>query len=197
MATSSVAYNDDTKESFTSRDAAVFVKTTGQYAQRSLTAQSVAKKESGFRLAKWAQGQFARIYIGPGYLFLSTKSYGTHIITPELKNIPEGMLAKLKITVHAAGKVSGGKAAFAVQRGVSFSEISSGTQTNKNKLDLSSNAETITFNGGLTSLQQFEVTLEGVVRGDRIAFGPTTETATDNNNMMIISDMTIQVLELQ
>lgn len=198
VATSSVADNADTKESFTSRNAAVFVKTTGQYAQRILTAQSVARKESGFRLAKWAQGQYARIYVGPGYLFLSTKSYGTHIITPELKNIPEGMLAKLKITVHAAGKVSGGKAAFAVQRGISFSEISFGsTQTNKNKLDLTSNVETITFNGGITSLEKFEVTLEGVVRGDRIAFGPTTETAKDNNNMMLISDMTIQILELQ
>ena len=197
VATSSVAYNSDTKESFTSRDAEVFVGITGQYAQRSLTAQSVAKKESGFRLAKWAQGQYARIYIGPGYLFLSTKSYGTHIITPQLTSIPDGMIAKLKITVHAAGKVSGGDAAFAVQHGKSFYEISSNNQTNKNKLDLTTNVETITFEGGITNLQEFEVTLDGVVNGDRIAFGPTSETASDNNNMMIISDMTVQIVELK
>ena len=196
VATSSVAYNTDTKESFTSRDAEVFVGTTSQYAQRSLTAQSVAKKESGFRLAKWAQGQYARIYIGPGYLFLSTKSYGTHIITPELNSIPDGMTAKLKVTVHAAGKSSGGEAAFAVQHGKSFNEISSGTQTNKNKLDLSTNVQTVTFNGGITSLEKFEVTLDGVVAGDRIAFGPTSESTQDNSNMMIISDMTVEILEL-
>lgn len=197
VADSGVAYNADTKKSFTSRDAAVFVKTTGQYAQRSITAQSVAKKESGFRLAKWAQGQYARIYIGPGYLFLSTTSYGTHIITPQLNNIPEGKTAKLKVTVHAAGRSSGGQAAFAVQRGISFNEISSGTQTNKEKLDLSTNVQTITFNGGITSLEKFEVTIDGVVNGDRIAFGPTSETAKENTNMMLISDMTVEIVELK
>ena len=200
VATSSVAYNADTKESFTSRNAEVFVGTTSQYAQRSLTAQSVAKKESGFRLAKWAQGQYARIYIGPGYLFLSTKSYGTHILTPQLNSIPDGMTAKLKVTVHAAGKSSGGKAAIAVQHGTSFYEISSNNQTNKasagHPVDLTTNVETITFNGGITSLEKFEVTLDGVVSGDRIAFGPTSETASDNSNMMIISDMTVEILEL-
>ena len=197
VADSGVAYNADTKKSFTSRDAAVFVKTTGQYAQRSITAQTVAKKESGFRLAKWAQGQYARIYIGPGYLFLSTTSYGTHIITPQLNNIPEGKTAKLKVTVHAAGRSSGGQAAFAVQRGISFNEISSGTQTNKEKLDLSTNVQTITFNGGITSLEKFEVTIDGVVNGDRIAFGPTSETAKENTNMMLISDMTVEIVELK
>lgn len=200
VATSSVAYNADTKESFTSRNAEVFVGTTSQYAQRSLTAQSVAKKESGFRLAKWAQGQYARIYIGPGYLFLSTKSYGTHILTPQLNSIPDGMTAKLKVTVHAAGKSSGGEAAIAVQHGTSFYEISSNNQTNKasagHPVDLTTNVETITFNGGITSLEKFEVTLDGVVSGDRIAFGPTSETASDNSNMMIISDMTVEILEL-
>ena len=196
VATSDVAYNTDTKKSFTSRDAAVFVGTTGQYAQRSLTAQSVAKKESGVRIAKWAQGQYARIYIGPGYLFLSTKSYGTHIITPELKNIPQGTTAKLKVTLHAAGSVASSDAVLAVQHGISFNEISSGTQTNKNKLDLSTNVKSMTFSGGLTSLEEFEIVLDGVVSGDRIAFGPPTETAVSNANMMLISDMTVQILEL-
>lgn len=197
VANSSVGYNTDTKKSFTDRTAAMFVKTTGQYAQRSLTAQTVAKKESGVRFAKWAQGQYARIYIGPGYLFLSTSSYGTHIITPELNNIPEGQTATLKVKLHAAGRASGGAAALAVQHNKSFSEISSGTQTNKNKIDLSSNVKTIEFEGGLTNLQEFEVTIEGVVKGDRICFGPTSETASGSSNMMILSDMTITIVELQ
>lgn len=198
VAASSVAYNADTKKSFTYREAARFVGKTGQYAQRSLTAQTVAKKEAGVRFAKWAQGMYARIYIGPGYLFLSTKGYGTHIMTPKLENIPEGMTATLKITLHAAGKQSGGDAVLAVQRGKEYNEISSGTQTNKNGLDLATNIKTITFNGGITNLETFEVTLEGVVKGDRIAFGPTAEDAKpdDNSNMMILSDMTIQIIEL-
>ena len=175
--------------------------TTSQYAQRSLTAQSVAKKESGFRLAKWAQGQYARIYIGPGYMFLSTKSYGTHIITPELESIPEGKTAKVKVKFHAAGKSSGGKAALAVQHGTSFYEISSSNQTNKasqgHPVNLTTNVETITFDGGLTNLQAFEVTLDGLVNGDRIAFGPTSETTSDNSNMMLLSDFTVQIIELK
>lgn len=197
VADAGVAYNADTKKSFTNREAAMFVGTTGQYAQRSLTAQAVAKKESGVRFAKWAQGQYARIYIGPGYMFLSTSSYGTHVITPQLNNIPDGQTAKLKVTFHAAGKASGGAAAIAVQHGISFSEISSGTQTNKSKVDLTSNVKTVTFSGGITNLQAFEVEIDGVVSGDRIAFGPTSETATGNSNMMLLSDFTVQIIELR
>ena len=193
---SGVAYNTDTKKSFTYRVADHFVAYTGQYAQRSLTAQSVAKKEDGMRLAHWAQGQYARIYIGPGYLFLSTMSYGTHIITPQLTSIPEGKTAKLKVTVHASGKVSGGEAMFAVQHGKTFYEISSNNQTNKKTLDLSTNTQTITFNGGITNLEEFVVTIDGVVSGDRIAFGPTSESTAANTNMMIISDMKIEIIEL-
>lgn len=196
IADEGVAYNTDTKKSFTDRTAAMFVGITTQYAQRSLTAQTTGKKESGFRLAKWAQGQYARIYVGPGYMFLSTTSYGTHIITPELLNIPEDVTAKLEITLHAAGKLSGGEAVLAVQHNKSFNEISSGTQTNKNKLDLSSNIQTISYSGGITNLEEFVVTIEGVVKGDRIAFGPTSETDKSNANMMLITDMTVKILEL-
>ena len=86
-------------------------------------------------------------------------------------------------------------------------EISSGTQTNKGKdeqgrdapmLNLTDNSQTITYSGGLTKLTEFEIVLDGVVKGDRLAFGPTVEIpAKSNNNMMLISDMTIQILELQ
>ena len=193
---SDAAYNSDTGKSFTSREAVSFVGITGQYAQRSITAQSVAKKEASFRLAKWAQGQYARIYIGPGYLFLSTKSYGTHIITPQLNGIPEGKKATVKVTIHAAGMGNGNKAAFAVQHDISFNNLSSSTQTNKNKLDLASNVQTITFGGGITQLDEFSVTLSGLVKGDRIAFGPTSESAANNSNMMLISDMRVELLEI-
>ena len=199
VADSSKDYKTNTGvSSFTSRNAVRFVGTTNQYAQRNLTCQSTAKKESTFRLRSWAQGQYNRMYVGPGYVFLSTSKYGTHIITPMLNSIPEGKIAKLKITLHAAGMASGNVAALAVQHNISFNEISSGTETNKNKLNLEDNVETITFNGGITTLDEFEVILEGVVSGDRIAFGPTSQTIeTGNSNMMLLSDMTIQILELQ
>ncbi|MBO4340133.1 MAG: Ig-like domain-containing protein [Bacteroidales bacterium] len=196
----SYGYNSNTGKSFTCREAAMFVGSTSQYARFSLTAQTTAKKEAGFRLAKWAQGQYGRMYVGPGYVFLSTKSYGTHIITPELASIPDGMTAKLKVTLHASGKESGGKAALAVQHNKSFYEISSNNQTNKNKLDLTSNVQTITYSGGITNLEAFEVTIDGVVSGDRIAFGPISESnpdPLDNSNMMLLSDITVQIIELQ
>lgn len=193
---STSGYQTDVEKSFLSRDVAVFVGTTGQYAQRSIVPQAAAKREAGFRLGHWAAGQYNRLYIGPGYIFLSTKSYGSHIITPQLTSIPEGKVAKLKITIHAAGKVSGGNAAIAVQHGITFNELAAGTAVNKNKLKLTTNVETVTFEGGITNLQEFEVTLDGVVSGDRIAFGPTTESAVNDNNMMLISDMTVQIVEL-
>ena len=196
VASSSTSYNANLACSFLNRTAERFVGTTGEYAQRSMTANKTGKKEAGFRLAHWAIGYYARSYVGPGYLFLSTYRYSTHIITPKLESIPEGMTAKLKVTVHAAGKVSGGKAVFAVQHGISFYEISSDNETNKNKLNLTSNVQSITYSGGLTNLEEFEVTIDGVVKGDRIAFGPEAELLETDKNMMLISDMTVQIVEL-
>lgn len=193
---STSSYQTDVEKSFLSRDVAEFVGTTGQYAQRSIVPQAAAKREAGFRLGHWAAGQYNRLYVGPGYIFLSTKSYGNHIITPQLTSIPDGKEAQLKVTIHASGKISGGSAVIAVQHGITFNELVAGTAVNKNKLNLTSNAKTVTYEGGITNLQTFEITLDGVVTGDRIAFGPTTESAVDENNMMLISDMTVQIVEL-
>ncbi len=187
----------DSSSSFSNREADSFVGTTGQYAQRIITGQTTAKKESGLRIGRWAQGQYARLYVGPGYVFLSTKSYGTHLITPTLDNIPEDKTATVKVTLHAAGYASGNNAVLAVQHGKSFNNFSSGTQTNKQKVNLTDNIQTITFKGGISQLDEFSVTLEGLVKGDRIAFGPTSETAAANTNMMLISDMTIELVEIK
>ena len=197
------------KSTFQDRTVDDFVGTTGQYCspERIITSQETARKASGLRLGKWAQGFSARLYVGPGYVFLSTYGYGTHLITPKLDNIPEGKKAKLEVTIHAAGYQSGYKAVLAVQKSsVSFSAMNSGTKTNKDKLDLTTNAETITYTGGLTTLGEFTVTLEGVEHGDRIAFGYTETSITVNGsyqyvktnaNMMLISDMTVKILELE
>jgi len=119
-----------------------------------------------------------------------------HLVTPSLDNIPEGKTAKVKVTLHAAGFANGYQAVLAVQHDKSFNLVGSNTQTNKSKLDLTTNAQTITFNGGITQLDEFTVELSGLVKGDRIAFGPTTESDASNKNMMLISDMTIQILEI-
>ena len=78
-----------------------------------------------------------------------------------------------------------------------ISEPSWDAFTNKNKLDLESNVETITYTGGITVLEEFEVTIEGLVSGDRIAFGPTSQTLSGTKNMMLLTDMTIQIVDLQ
>ena len=194
---SSVSYNTNTGKNYNSRDAVAFVGTTNQYAQRNITGQTNARKEEGFRLRHWALGQYDRVYIGPGYVFISTSSYGTHILTPPLNNIPDNKTATVKVTLHAAGMASGNEAALAVQHGITFNEFSSSSVTNKNKLDLESNVETITFTGGITVLDEFEVTIEGLVSGDRIAFGPTSQTLSGTKNMMLLTDMTIQIVDLQ
>ena len=199
---------DNSRSTFQDRTVNAFVGTTGQYCspERLITSQETARKASGLRLGKWAQGYTARLYVGPGYVFLSTYGYGTHLITPKLNNIPKDCSATVEVTIHAAGYKSGFEAVLAVQdSSIGFNAISSGTKTNKDKLDLLSNAQTITYTGGLTTLSEFTVTLEGVKQGDRIAFGPT-ETAISvggspqyvktNANMMLISDMTIKIIEL-
>lgn len=186
---------------FQDRTVNSFVGYTGQYNNTNdaiITKQKTAIKAPGFRLGNWANGQYARMYLGPGFVYLSTYSYANHLITPALNNIPEGMSATLQVTVHAAGYASGAKAVLAVQpASTSFNLIKSGTETNKNKLKLEDNCQTITYTGGLTTLGEFTVTLENVQKGDRIAFGPPSETVKSNNNMMIISDMTITLVELK
>lgn len=191
------SYNANQGKDFTSRDVEAFVGTTGQYAQRNITGQTDARKKEGFRLRHWALGQYDRVYVGPGYVFLSTSSYGTHILTPPLNSIPSDKTATVKVTLHAAGMVSGNQAVLAVQHGISFNEFSSSSVTNKNKLDLESKVETITYTGGITVLDEFEVTIEGIVSGDRIAFGPTSQSLSGNKNMMLLSDMTIQIIDLE
>ena len=194
-----VGSND--KSTFQDRTVNEYVGFTGKYCspERIITAQS-AKKASGLRLGKWAGGYTARLYVGPGYVFLGTTKYVTHLVSPALSNIPEGKTAKLEVTVHAAGYKKDYEALIAVQdAATSFYTISSNNQTNKNKLDLTTNAKTFTYTGGLTTLGEFTVTLEGVKTGDRLAFGPTKEDneVSNNQHMMLISDMTVKIIELK
>ena len=194
---------------FQNRTVNSFTGFTGQYNGNDdygiMSKHETARKAS--RLGKWAQGYNARMYVGPGYLFLGTYSYGTHLITPQLNNIPEGSTAKIQVTVHAAGFKKDYRAALAVQKSnVVFWALNSNATTNKDKLNLDDNVQYITYTGGVTTLEEFTVTLEGVEHGDRIAFGPPKTTVTKdgkadyvktNENMMLISDMTIQIIELQ
>ena len=160
-----------------------------------ITPYSTAKKKG--RLSKWAQGYYARLYIGPGYVYLGTPKYTTHLISPKLGRIPAGYSAKIQVTVHASGIKSGQKARIAVQdSSISFVEIGGSTQTNKNKLVLDANFQEFAFSGGFTTLGEFTVTLDGVKQNDRLAFGPGWTNSESTENQMIISDMTVTILEL-
>ena len=115
----------DTKvaSSYSNHNAKSFAGTRGKYKGACWHAQKDANKADEFRLSNWAQGEYARVYLGPGYVFLSTEDYCAHIITSELNSIPEGQTAKLKVTLHAAGAVEGGEAVVAVQHGISYNAI--------------------------------------------------------------------------
>lgn len=190
----------DSAASYSDRTANKFVATTGKYCnnpERLLTSSATARKEAGLRLGDWAQGYYARIYVGPGYVFLSTYKYATHIISSALNNIPSGKTAKVQISGHAAGYVDGSTAVIAVQpASTSFYLIKSNNQTNKGKVDLSSNVASFTLSGGVTNLQSFVVELDGLRTGDRIAFGPPAELAETDSNIMLLSDITVKILEL-
>ena len=163
-----------------------------------VTKYTTAKAVSTLRLGKWANGRRARMYIGPGYVFVGTYSYATHLISPGLSNIPEGKTAKIEVTVHAAGYSSGSKGILAIQSSSkSFYPISGSKETNTSVLDFDTNVKELNYTGGFSTLGEFTVTFEGVTKGDRIAFGPPGDSSVTNSNMMLISDITVKVLELE
>ncbi len=146
------------------------------------------------RLAHWAQGANRNIYIHPGYLKLVGSSKVTHIVTPAFNNIPEGMEATLEVEVTASAYYSESSASFAttnavvaVQRG-EFDEL---TSNGTNTLDLESNVQPITLAEEL-AWHSYKVTVTGVAKGDRLAFG-AAKNVTKNNARMNISDIKVTV----
>lgn len=149
------------------------------------------------RLMHWAQGAKKNLYIHPGYIKLVGSSQVTHLVTPALDNIPDGMSATLEVEVTASayysessGSFCTDKAVVAVQSGT-FSELLSGET---NTLNLDSNVAPITLKKE-SAWNTYKVTISGVSKGDRLAFG-ADKSVSKNDARMNISDMKITLKEL-
>ena len=152
------------------------------------------------RLQHWAQGANNTLYIHPGYVKLVGSSKPTHIVTPALDNIPAGKYATLSVELTASRYYSASsgvyeteKAIVAVQPAGDYNEI--GAESNKNTLDLESNIANITLPAE-ASWNTFTVTLSGVCKGDRLAFG-AHKSAEKNTARMNLSDIKVTLLSLE
>jgi len=150
------------------------------------------------RLMHWAQGANKNIYIHPGYLKLVGSKKVTHIVTPALTNIPDGKIATLEVEVTASayfsessGKFCTTKAIVAVQPAGEYGEL---VVDETNTLDLSSNIAPITLSEE-TAWNTYKVTISGVSKGDRLAFG-ADKSISGNDARMNLSDIKVTIVEL-
>ena len=153
---------------------------------------------AGSRLQHWAQGANRNMYIHPGYIKLVGNSKVTHLVTPALNNIPEGMVATLEVEVTASRYYSASNDSYATDKAIVsvepagvYGELVSNSL---NTLDLESNVANITL-PAQTAWKTFKVTLNGVSKGDRLAFG-AAKSVTKNEARMNISDMKVTIKEL-
>jgi len=164
------------------------------------TLGSQATALDGSRLAHWAQGANNNLYIHPGYIKLVGSKKVTHIVTPALDNIPDGMVATIEVEVTACPYYSESSSAYAtmnaivaVQPGGDFNELISETKTNT--LNLTSNIQPITLEAA-TAWKSYKVTLSNVAKGDRIAFGAASSVS-GNDARMNLSDIKVTITALK
>ena len=150
------------------------------------------------RLMNWAQGANKNMYIHPGYLKLVGSKNVTHLVTPALNNIPDGLTATLKVEVTASryysesnGTFATDKAIVAVQTGNEIGELIADAT---NKLDLSSNIASFSLKDEV-AWNTYTVTVSNVVKGNRLAFG-ADKSVSGNDARMNISDIKVTVVEL-
>ena len=153
---------------------------------------------AGSRLQHWAQGANRNMYIHPGYIKLVGSNKVTHLVTPAMNNIPEGMVATLEVEVTASRYYSASSDSYATDKALvsvepagDYSEL---LANGVNELDLESNVANITL-PAQTAWKTFKVTLNGVSKGDRLAFG-AAKSVTKNEARMNISDMKVTIKEL-
>lgn len=165
--------------------------------EKQLSVQSVPIAAS--RLANWAQGANKNIYIHPGYLKLVGSGKVTHIVTPAFDCIPEGKAATVEVEITASAYYSESSGSFAttaaivaVQSAGDYKELK---DNDVNKLDLTSNVQEITL-AEKSEWNTYKVTVPGVSRGSRLAFGARAD-ITGNNARMNISDIKVTVKSLQ
>ena len=188
---------DPLPTSFASMDISSFrqIKTSSE---KVLTEPATALASS--RLEHWAQGANNNLYIHPGYIKLVGNKKVTHLVTPALDNIPDGMLATLEVEVTASayysesdGKFTTTSAIVAVQPAGDFNELVDDAKTNN--LDLTTNIAPITLDEA-SAWKKYTVTLSGVAKGDRLAFGAASD-VTQNDARMNLSDMKVTIKALE
>ncbi len=165
--------------------------------EKQLSAQASAIAQS--RLAHWAQGENPHLYIHPGYLKLVGQKKVTHIVTPALDNIPEGKIASVEVELTASAYYSASSESFcttsaivAVQTG-SLNEMTAETKTNT--LNLSTNVAPVTLKEE-SAWNTYKVTLNGVRKGNRIAFGAAGDVS-ENDARMNLSDIKVTIKALE
>ena len=199
LITRGVGYFATSQDSFSNSDVLSFLPIDTN-SEKLLSAQGDALASS--RLAHWAQGAKANLYIHPGYIKLSaSKANITHLVTPALNNIPDGKLATLEVEVTACPYFSESNNAYAtfdavvaVQPAGSYNELTDETKTNT--LDLTTNMKPITLDAE-TAWKSYKVTLTGVGKGARLAFGAASSSVSDQKGRMNISDMKVTVTALE
>lgn len=166
--------------------------------EKQISAQGAAVAAS--RLAHWAQGANPHMYVHPGYIKLVGQKKVTHLVTPALDNIPEGKIATLEVKVTARAYYSESSGSFAttsaivaVQPAGSCNELVD--DTNTNTLDLSTNKQDITLTEE-TAWNEYTVTVSGVGKGARLAFGAASD-VTGNDARMNISDIVVKIVGLK
>lgn len=190
-----VGYFATSQDSFANSEVSQFLPIDTN-SEKVLSSQGTAVAAS--RLAHWAQGANANLYIHPGYIKLVGSKKVTHIVTPALESIPAGKLATIEVEVTASPYFSESSASFcttnavvAVQTG-SLNELTD--VTNTNTLDLTTNKQDITLDAA-SAWKTYKVTLSDVVKGDRIAFG-AADGVSGNDARMLLSDIKITIKAL-
>ena len=166
--------------------------------EKQISAQATALAAS--RLAHWAQGANPHMYIHPGYIKLVGNSKVTHLVTPALDNIPDGMVATLEVKVTASAYYSESSGSFATTSAIVAVQTASGINEfgddpNTNTLDLTTNVAPITLKEE-SAWNEYTVTLTSVGKGARLAFGAAPD-VTNNNARMNISDITVTLKSLE
>ena len=161
---------------------------------------SQASALAGSRLAHWAQGANPNLYIHPGYIKLVGSSKVTHIVTPALDNIPVGMFATLEVELTASAYYSESSGSFctknaivAVQAPGEWNELTGETKTNT--LDLQTKVAPVTLKEE-TAWNTYKVTISGVARGSRLAFGAAKD-VTKNDARMNLSDIKVTIKDIE
>lgn len=179
----------NTTTSFTPANAVVDAKqfnNSGSLAELTITTYQDALKAS--RLKAWGQEKNS-LYIHPGFIKMGISTAFNRIITPALTNIPANKTATVEVT-FTASRYNGDATRDALVGVVSGSVNTITSATKTNTLDIE-NYVSVTLDEKM-AWSTYTVTLNGVVKGDRIVFGPGLNVAPDKGRMNI-SDIKVKL----